>query len=101
MLSLLGYNAEEVQLVEGLRSILLVLLLTGLILLLAGLALRNWDRAAVWTSALVLGLLSYGHLYHALRTSLPFGLSLIRHRYLASALVLGFIVFSYAVVRKS
>jgi len=101
VLSLLGHNAEELQLVEGLRSIVLVLLLTALLLLLARAFLRTWDRAAIWTSIMILGLLSYGHLYHALRSALPFGNQLVRHRYLASVLLLAAIGFTLWIRRRS
>jgi hypothetical protein len=100
VLSLLGHNAQEVQLSAGFRSIVFTLFVVTIVLAVSKLIFRTWDRSAVWTSALLLILLSYGHIYHALRAALPFGLLLIRHRFLASFLLLGFLGFSYWLLRR-
>ena len=87
VVALLGHNAGELRATDGLRAVVLVLLISACLFLLFRLFLRSWDKAALLTSFLLLLLLSYGHLYHGLRAQLPFGIQVIRHRYLAIVLI--------------
>ena len=82
-LALLAYNIEEVAPVVALRP-LLICLAGGLLLLglLRGL-LKDWQRAGLLTSFLLVVFFSYGHVYSLLEETPLFGFNLGRHRYLA------------------
>lgn len=88
ILTLLANNAGIVQPGAAIRSILVSLVLTLCVILLLRVLLRDWEKAALLAAVIVLIVFSYGHLYHALRESLPRGLEIIRHRYLIPLLIL-------------
>jgi hypothetical protein len=81
-LALLGNNIKEVHPQVAVRPLVISvaggLLLFGLLRLL----LKNWQRAGLLTSFLLVLFFSYGHVYSMLEKNPLFGLNLGRHRYL-------------------
>lgn len=82
VIALLARNIEEVTIVESIRAMVICLLLTGVIFLLARLALRDWQRAGLFATAFSLLFFSYGHVYAALKNVAISSLLLGRHRVL-------------------
>ena len=81
-LALLGQNIEQLAPGTAVRSVLAALLLAGVVLLCARLALRDWDKAAVFTSLFMIAFFSYGHVYGLVEDRGLFGITLGRHRFL-------------------
>ena len=81
VIALLGHNISEMRVSEAFRALFLMVIVVALIVLVLGLFLRNWQRAALVTTLVVLTFFLYGYLYDFLQQfnpSLPIG----RHRFL-------------------
>jgi hypothetical protein len=85
VLSLLGLNISQLFPQEAARAILIVFIFAGLIFLVMRLLYKDWQRAALAASLLLLLFFSYGHVYNFLEKSLP---ALGRHRLLLPCWVL-------------
>jgi hypothetical protein len=99
-LALLGFNIEQIRPTVALRAILLSLALAVVLFLLFQLFLKNWDAAAILTTAALLEFFSYGHVYNALKTLSLTANGLDRHRILAPLFLLAFIAFAFWLLRK-
>ncbi|MGD8603503.1 MAG: hypothetical protein PVF49_02910 [Anaerolineales bacterium] len=82
---LLATNINEVAPSAAIRSLLVALLLALILLLVTRLILKQWRRAALVTTWLLILFFSYGHIYQFLRQVEIFGLDLGRHRFLVPA----------------
>jgi hypothetical protein len=80
VLSLAAHNIHEIALSDILRPLVISLLLAGVILGLARLLLRDWDRAALASTIILLLVFSYGQIYAEIRNIQLGGLILFRHR---------------------
>ena len=80
ILALLAFNMAEVDIASGLRPLLLSMLLAGLLVLIFYGILRDWNRAALVTTVLLILFFSYGHAYIALKSIGIDGFFLFRHR---------------------
>lgn len=93
ILAMLASNAKEVSLSVVLRPLAVSLVVTLLLLILFRLILRQWDKAALVTSFLLVLFYSYGQVYHLLEGNPVAGIILGRHRYLmtlyAGVLIVG------------
>jgi hypothetical protein len=96
VLALLAANIDQLEVQDGLRSLLLALLAATLIYLVLALVIRRSDRAALLTSALLVAFFSYGHLYLFLEGA---GVGLGRHRYLGPAFMLLLALLSWWALR--
>jgi len=87
---LLAHNIREVALVDALPSVGIALALALVLLGLARLVLRHWEKAALLTSLTLLLLFSYGHLAGALDKWTVAGVLIgrPRHYLIADALLL-------------
>jgi hypothetical protein len=87
VLTLWSTNSRDVTADQVLRSLLLVLVTTFCIIIILGLILRDWSKAGLITSILLIVFFSYGHLYKVLRDN---GLSplVVRHRILIPLILL-------------
>ena len=85
---LLSANVGQVPLGAGLRSLLLGWLITAVNLYILLALTRDLERAAVYTSLLLILFFSYGHTYQALASFPSEALSLGRHRALAPVYLL-------------
>jgi hypothetical protein len=88
ILSLLESNLGQVYLWMAVRSIVLSLLATSILLVLLRLIFRDWHKAALSTSALVLVFFSYGHIYPSIEDAGILNFNIGRHRYLILFLLL-------------
>lgn len=81
VIALLGHNISEMRISEAFRAMLLMVFVVALIVIVLRLFFRNWQRAALVTTLVVLTFFLYGYLYNFLQQfdpSLPIG----RHRFL-------------------
>ena len=99
-LALLGLNIEQIRPDVALRAILFSLALAAIMFLLFRLFFKNWDTAAILTTAALLEFFAYGHVYNALKTMSLTANSLDRHRILAPLWLVAFVVFAFWLVRK-
>ena len=83
--AMLAFNAADVRLGEGVRSLLLALILAGALFLTARLVVGESRRAAMATTLALLLIFSYGHVYRWMGGLGPLGEALARHRYLVPA----------------
>jgi hypothetical protein len=80
ILALLAINISEVDFSSGLRSLLLSVLLAGLLLFISFLIYRDWQRAALISTIILILFFSYGHIYILLKGVHVNGFYLFRHR---------------------
>jgi hypothetical protein len=80
ILALLAFNSSEVDASSSLRPLLLSVLLSGFIVLISHGFLRDWNRAALVATIVLILFFSYGHIYIALKAINLQGLYLFRHR---------------------
>jgi hypothetical protein len=80
ILALLAVNIAEVGGASGFRPLFLSLLLAGLLLLIFYWVSRDWQRAALLTTLMLILFYSYGHVYILLKAVNIDGFYLFRHR---------------------
>lgn len=83
ILALLGFNISEVEPDVLLRPLLVSLIATLLLFLVLRLLFRDWYKAALGTTILLLLFFSYGHIYNYLKAINIAGIILGRHRLMA------------------
>ncbi|HZD55434.1 MAG TPA: hypothetical protein VE136_01825 [Anaerolineales bacterium] len=83
ILMLSAFNIEGMQASTALRSLLLSLAGTTVLLLSGRLLARDWHKAALITSLIIVLFYSYGHVYNFLESISPSGIQIGRHRFLA------------------
>jgi hypothetical protein len=82
LLALLGFNIDETAFNVVWRPLFLIAAGVLILMVLFFLPLRNWHRAALLTTILVLLFFTYGHFYSYLKTVEVFGFIVGRHRQL-------------------
>jgi hypothetical protein len=82
VLVLLAVNIHEVSPSVVWRPLAISLLATGIVLLISRLLLRDWYRASLVTSFIILLFFSYGRVYESLKSTSLVDTGLVRHRYL-------------------
>jgi hypothetical protein len=82
LLALLEFNIGEVAVQVVWRPLLIVVAAALIVIVLLYLLLRDWHRAAVITSIMILLFFTYGHVYSYLKTAEIGGFVLGRHRQL-------------------
>lgn len=80
ILALLAVNRTEVEFSSGVRPLLFSVLLAGLLLFVFYGLFRDWKRAALGATILLILFYSYGHVYIALKSINVNGFYLFRHR---------------------
>jgi hypothetical protein len=93
VISLWSTNADYVSPEMVIRSLVLTMTLAASLLLLVHLATREWLKASVITSLILLVVLTYGHFYTVLKDVQMLN-PIIRHRYLLPVIgvLLGFVI---------
>jgi len=92
ILALLAFNISEVDLSSGFRPILVSLAVVGLVAFILWLFHRDWRRAALSLTIVLILFYSYGHIYILLKGANLNGFYLFRHRTLIPIwLVVGFL----------
>ncbi len=81
VLALLAHNINWIPVSDAVRSLLVVLISTVILLLSIRLLIKYWDKASLIFTLFVLSFFSYGHVYSLLR-SVDLGFAIGRHRYL-------------------
>ena len=79
VLTLAAHNADEIQLADPLRTLLIALLVAALLLLVFRWALKDWKKAGAAATLAIALFFSYGHVYQFLESH---ALGLGRHRLL-------------------
>jgi hypothetical protein len=92
ILALLAYNITEVSPRVVLRSVIISLVTTLILLSLVFLVTRNWRKAALTTTLFLILFFSYGQVYEFLQKYSIFGLNLGHHRFLVVIYVLAFLL---------
>ncbi len=82
-LALMGHNIDESSPADGLRAVLLSLVLGLVALLIARLFLRDWEKSAIAASLFIIAFFSYGHINNFIELKSIFGFIYGRHRYIA------------------
>jgi len=90
-LFLLAFNVDEIAPQKALRSLVISLLSSIILVLALRLITRDWHRAGLLSSLFIILFFSYGHIYQLFKGLTLVGVALGRHRYLVSlwALFLG------------
>ena len=86
VMSLLANNIHEVDPSVSIRSFIIIGILSIVIMLFMKVIFKDWHKAALASSLIVLMLMSYGHIYDALRSIPQVGLEISRHRFSAGGL---------------
>jgi hypothetical protein len=82
-LVLLANNILQIRPVDSVRSMVVFIVLGAVTLGICKLVFRNWVKAAIIASILILSFCSYGQIYSSFETSTGFFRFLGRHRFLA------------------
>jgi hypothetical protein len=82
ILALLSYNITEVSPNVIIRSLVISLVATSILLFLLFLIFRNWNKAALITTFILILFFSYGQVYELLQKYAVFGFNLGHHRFL-------------------
>lgn len=80
VLGLLIPNFEQVETKVVFRPLAVILVSVFVILLLLRALTRDWVKASIFSTVLVILFFSYGHVYSALKSATVFGFLLFRHR---------------------
>lgn len=87
VLALLAFNIEQTEAKTAIRAFIVTMIVVILLLLLLRLLIRDWQKAALTCSMLVILFFTYGHIYEYLQqVSVMVG----RHRYIAPLWVIIF-----------
>lgn len=100
ILALLATNIVEVEIKIVMRPLLISLAGTVIVLLIVRLVLKDWRKAALVTTLLLMLFFSYGHLYQLLRTIPSLGMNIGRHRYLMVAYGAVFVIGLWLILKK-
>ncbi len=82
IVSLLAFNIKEIYMRDAIKSILIALLSTAIVLGVLRVLKRSWQIAGLLTSLLLVWFFVYGHLYNQLEDISILGVQVVRHRYL-------------------
>ena len=82
ILALIAANLQEAPLEDGLRAFVAGILLAFVLLSVLNLLFKDWHRAGLITSILLVSFFSYGQVYVGLKALGDFGLLVARHRFL-------------------
>ncbi len=98
-LALYAINIKEVESSVILRPLLISLFLGGLILVVLGLLLRNFQKASVVTTLFLVLFFSYGHFYTFVHST--WGVGIGRHRYIAILYIFLLVFSAWIILRKA
>ena len=100
ILALLATNIVEVEIKIVTRPLLISLAGTVIVLLIVRLVLKDWRKAALVTTLLLVLFFSYGHLYQLLRSIPSVGMDIGRHRYLIVVYLTVFAIGLWLILKK-
>jgi hypothetical protein len=99
--TLLAFNVDQVEISAVLRPIILVILFSLLMYIVFWLAFKNWHKAGLGTSLILILFFSYGHVYNLLRDQPIAGFEFGRHRILIFAIGLILVGGLYLIWKKT
>ena len=99
--TLLAFNVDQVEISAVLRPIILVILFSLLMYFVFWLAFKNWHKAGLGTSLILILFFSYGHVYNLLRDQPIAGFEFGRHRILIFAIGLILVGGLYLIWKKT
>ena len=82
ILDLASKNANEIRITDPFRSIVISIIGTVLVSIISYSFSRNWHRAALMTSWIVIIFFTYGHVYLSIKNISLLGYTIGRHRFL-------------------
>ncbi len=88
VIALLANNAVEIKASAGIRVLIIALVGTAILLLIWKALLKNWHRAGIAATIILLFFFTYGHIYGALKSATILSVAIGRHRLLAPAFLL-------------
>ena len=94
-------NIHEIEFSVILRPFFLALAIGGLIFLIIQFILRDWHKAALLATLIILLFFTYGHIYDFLQQNLLFGLSLGRHRFLIFPFIVAGLSGGWLILKKA
>ena len=100
LLALLASNLDQVRLQAGLRVGTLSLVGSALLYLLAHFLLKDWGKAALLSTWILLLFFSYGHIYGLLENRSVAGFVIGRHRILAPLWGIFLFVIGWLILKK-
>jgi len=100
LLALLASNLDQVRLQAGLRVGALSLLGSALLYLLVRLVLKDWGKAALLSTWILLLFFSYGHVYGLLENRSLAGFVIGRHRVMAPLFGIILLVGCWLILKK-
>ena len=81
-LALLAQNLGQVEISNGICAIIITVILAFLLLFISRLVLNDWVRAGAVSAVLTVLMVTYGHVYAAIKNYEISGIIIGRHRYL-------------------
>jgi hypothetical protein len=100
VLALLAINIHEVSPSVVWRPLAVVMLATGITLLVTRLLLRDWGKASLAISFIILLVFTYGRLYEFLKTTPLAEMGVIRHRYIAVIFIILLIAGIWLIIKR-
>jgi hypothetical protein len=97
VLALLAYNIDWLRPQQALRALILALAVAAVLLVVLARLLRDWHRAGLLVSLLLILFFSYGHLYDAAKLGWA---TIGRHRYLAPLFLAFGIALGWWILRR-
>ena len=102
-LALLAFNVDQVEAYAVIRPIILVIIFSLLVFLLFWLIFKNWHKAGLGTTLILILFFSYGHIYNLLRDQVIAGFEPGRHRVLifaAGVILVGGLYLIWKIIRN-
>jgi hypothetical protein len=100
VVSLLGFNIDQVDTSEIVLSLFISLSATALVLIGLQLRFKNWQLAGLVTSLLVVWFFHYGRLYALLKEVRILGFLIGRHRYLLLVWMIAFTAAIFGLIKR-
>jgi hypothetical protein len=99
VLTLFSYNLGEIVFDSTIRSFIIVIVLSLMVLCVYKLIVKDWRRAGLFATWSLIIFLTYGHFYNFLK-GLPLDVSFVRHRYLVPLWMILFLMGHFLLIKK-
>ncbi|KPK91247.1 MAG: hypothetical protein AMJ88_14280, partial [Anaerolineae bacterium SM23_ 63] len=101
ILALLAHNISQVNINIAIRSLVIVSLSALIALIVVRLIVKDWHKAAIIVSILVVFFFTYGHLYSTFEDVAIFGFVIGRHRFLLLIWLVIFLLGSWWAIKSN
>ena len=99
IIHLYSINFIEVPMDDIIFPMFVSILVTGSLLFLSQIILKDWTKSSIIVSLLLVLSFSYGHIYHLLNGMALEDFEIVRHRYLMVVFLVIFIIGTIAIVK--